>query len=301
MIDAESALPAVDVELTRLGERLASLRLCDAPALEAMRRSLVAHGQLSPLVVFAAGEGFEIVDGFKRVRAARALGWIAVRAHVASVGTIEAKLLIAALHDGRGLTELEEGWLVRSLYRDDHLQQPAIAHRLGRHKSWVCRRLMLVEALDPAVQGDVRLGLIAPRAAITVGQLPRGNQHPAAGVVIRRGLTVRQTELLVAELLDLPNDAARAARIAAVADGTPPGARVRPSPATRSEADWIAHDIATVRAAGARLQARLLGAPLVTLEPSAAQLLGESLDGLVPVLDALTRTIARVTAKEHAA
>ena len=175
MIDAESALPAVDVEITRLGERLASLRLCDAPALEAMRRSLVAHGQLSPLVVFAAGEGFEIVDGFKRVRAARALGWIAVRAHVASVGTIEAKLLIAALHDGRGLTELEEGWLVRSLYRDDHLQQPAIAHRLGRHKSWVCRRLMLVEALDPAVQGDVRLGLIAPRAAITVGQLPRGN------------------------------------------------------------------------------------------------------------------------------
>ena len=112
---------------------------------------------------------------------------------------------------------------------------------------------------------------------------------------------MRQTELLVAELLDLPNDAARAARIAAVADGTPPGARVRPSPATRSEADWIAHDIATVRAAGARLQARLLGAPLVTLEPSAAQLLGESLDGLVPVLDALTRTIARVTAKEHAA
>jgi len=58
-----------------------------------------------------------------------------------------------------------------------------------------------VEALDPAVQADVRLGLLMPRAAVVLGQLPRGNQHAAAGVVIRHGLTVRQVELWVAELL----------------------------------------------------------------------------------------------------
>jgi ParB/RepB/Spo0J family partition protein len=210
------AATAVDLELAQLGEQLAPLRLCDDTALEAMRRSLVAHGQLTPLVVFGAGDAYEIVDGFKRVRAARALGWTRARAHVADVGTVEAKLLIAALHDGRGLTELEEGWLVRSLYRDDHLLQPAIAQRLGRHKSWVCRRLMLVEGLDAAVQGDVRLGLLTPRAALALAALPRGNQHAAAGVVIRRGLTVRQTELMVAELLDCPDGATRAARLAAL-------------------------------------------------------------------------------------
>jgi hypothetical protein len=99
--------------------------------------------------------------------------------------------------------------LVRSLYRDDKLSQPEIARRLDRHKSWVCRRLVLVEALDPAVQADVRLGLLAPRAAIALAALPRGNQVAASAVVIRRGLTVAQTERLVAELRDQP-EAARA-------------------------------------------------------------------------------------------
>jgi len=91
-----------------------------------------------------------------------------------------------------------EGWLVRSLYRDDKLSQPEIARRLDRHKSWVCRQLVLVEALDLAVQADVRLGLLVPRAAIALAALPRGNQVPASAVVIRRGLTVRQTERLIA-------------------------------------------------------------------------------------------------------
>jgi len=55
---------------------------------------------------------------------------------------------------------------------------------------------MLVEALDPAVQADVRLGLLMPRAAVAVSQLPRGNQQAASAVVVRRGLTFRQTEAL---------------------------------------------------------------------------------------------------------
>src|ERR1019366_2128901 len=71
------------------------------------------------------------------------------------VGAIEAKLRVPQLQDRRGLTELEEAWLVRSLYRDDRLGQPEIARRMSRHKSWVWRRLMLVESLEPAVQAHV--------------------------------------------------------------------------------------------------------------------------------------------------
>jgi hypothetical protein len=48
---------------------------------------------------------------------------------------------------------------------------------MGRHKSWGLRRLMLVESLDPGVQADVRLGLIAVLAAVAVSRLPRGNQQ----------------------------------------------------------------------------------------------------------------------------
>jgi hypothetical protein len=179
------------------------------------------------------------------------------------------------------------------LYRDHHLSQPAIAARLGRHKSWVFRRLMLVEALDPAVQADVRLGLLMPRAATAVSQLPRGNQHDLAGVVIRRGMTVRQTELFVAELLDLPDDAARARRIAQQLDGAAP----RPSPgerlrrAAKSEIDGLSGDLRTLRLVAARLEARLSGGALAAIGMEAAVLAKESLVTLVPVLDALRQTI----------
>jgi ParB-like chromosome segregation protein Spo0J len=283
-----------DLDLAELGDGLSALRLCEASSLEAMRRSLARHGQLDALSVFPAAGQLEILDGFKRVRAARALGWRTLRGRVADVDRAEAKILLVALHDRRGLTELEEAWLIRSLYRDDGLSQPAIAARLGRHKSWVFRRLMLVEALDPAVQADVRLGLLAPRAAMAVSQLPRGNQQGLAGVVIRRGLTVRQTELVVAELLDLPDDAARAHQIARRLDGLAPheSPGVRPTRAAKSEIDWLAGDLRTLRLVAARLEARLSGGALTTIGMDAAVLAKESLVALVPVLDALRRTIA---------
>ena len=277
------------VPITPLGERLSALRLCEATALTTVRRSLAEHGQLSAITLFAASEGLEIIDGFKRVRAARALGWPTLLARIDDVGAIDAKLRLRELHDRRGLTELEEAWLVRSLFREDRVAQSEIARRMGRHKSWVWRRLMLVESLDLEVQADVRLGLIAARAAVAVSRLPRGNQQAASAVVIRRGLTVRQTDLLVEEILDEPDVARRATllarRLASPTPGTPPG----PAPArvTRSEADWMGADILRIHALAARLEARLLATPLETFAPAATELTRDALGRLSPVLRTL--------------
>lgn len=290
------------IEIESLGEQLSTLRLCDGDAATAMRRSLQTHGQLSALVLFPLASRLEVLDGFKRVRAARALGWTTMVAHVVDVGPVDAKLRLRELHDGRALTELEEAWLVRSLYREDHLTQPAIARLLGRHKSWVLRRLMLVESLEPSVQNDVRLGLIAPRAAVALSRLPRGNQEGAGVVVARRGLTVRQTELLVEELLHEPDDAARAALITRRVDvplGTPPGPR--PVRSTRTDSDWMSTDVLRLLEVSARLEARLLGTPLETLTPAAAELLRDALGRLRPVLRALDGVICVVTGQTEAA
>lgn len=285
-----------EVPIAALGERLGALRLCEAPALEAMGRSLTRQGQLTAAVGFSEGDRVELIDGFKRLRAARELGWTTLRTRRVDVDAVEATLMIVALHEARGLTELEEGWLVRALYREHRLLQPAIAQRLGRHKSWVHRRLMLVEALDGAVQADVRLGLLAPRAAVVLGRLPRGNQHASADVVVRRGLTVRQTELLVTELLECPDPATRVERIARYARGPVPAARlgVRATRVARAEADWLAADVATVHRVAARLQARLLAAPVETHGANTAELIVNGLRGLEPVLSALLRSIESV-------
>jgi ParB-like chromosome segregation protein Spo0J len=290
------------VEIAALGERLSALRLCDVAALATMRRSLEQHGQLAALTLFAEPGGLEIIDGFKRVRAARVLGWSTLLARVDDVGSVDAKLRLCELHDRRGLTELEEAWLVRSLYREDRLPQPEIARRMNRHKSWVWRRLMLVEALDPIVQTDVRLGLIAPRAAVAVSRLPRGNQQAASAVVVRRGLTVRQTEALVDDALGLQDPAAREALLVRRLDGPaiskPSGPR--PVRAARSEADWMSLDILRVREIAARLEARLLSTPLEVFAPAAAELIHDALAHLSPVLRALDGVIATVTRQAQA-
>jgi ParB/RepB/Spo0J family partition protein len=287
--------------VAELGERLAALRLCEAGALEAMRRSLERHGQLTPIIVFAARDQVEILDGFKRLRAARALGWPTVEIAIAEVADeVAAKVRLAELHQRRGLTELEEGWLIRSLHRDDGLSQAQIAHHLGRHKSWVCRRLVLVEVLEPTVQADVRLGLLAARAAIALAALPRGNQAAVAEVVIRRGLTVRQTAHLVTELCAQPDDAARAARLAQHLDAPPAPHEPQPPRPPRSAADGVVTDIATLLRVSARLQGRLLGTPFGALGPPATELVLEGLGTLAPVLGALARTVATVLGQEPA-
>jgi hypothetical protein len=79
------------------------------------------YGQLAAVTVFAERGGLQMIDGFKRVRAARALGWATLAARIDDVRAIDAKLRLRELHDRRGLTELKEAWLVRSLYREDQL------------------------------------------------------------------------------------------------------------------------------------------------------------------------------------
>jgi hypothetical protein len=109
----ESATATRMVEIAALGERLSALRLCDAEALTTIRRSLEQHGQLAALTLFAEPGGLEIIDGFKRLRAARALGWVTLLARIDDVGPVDAKLRLRELHDRRGLTEIEEAWVVQ--------------------------------------------------------------------------------------------------------------------------------------------------------------------------------------------
>jgi ParB/RepB/Spo0J family partition protein len=294
MADTPSLASVVPIPIGvgALGERLGAFRVCDARALAAMRRSLERHGQLTPLIVFAEDSGRELIDGFKRVHAARQMGWSELDAHVADVDAVGAKLWLAELGNQRGLTELEQAWLVHSLYREDRLTQPEIAVRLGRHKSWVCRRLMLAEALDPAVQSEVRLGLLAPRSAVELSRLPRGNQESASRLVISEGLTVSQTERLVHAVLECPTAQAGRELLERFARGQHPfTVTPRPGPCL-GQADQLLRDAVRVRQLAGRIQARLLDGSLDAFGAGAADLVLAALEQLSPVLAALQASVA---------
>lgn len=71
---------------------------------------------------------------------------------------------------------MEEAWIVFALVREDGLAQVDVAELLGRHKSWVCRRLALVEKLGGEAEEELRVGLLSPTAARQVARLPQGTR-----------------------------------------------------------------------------------------------------------------------------
>jgi ParB-like chromosome segregation protein Spo0J len=107
----------------------------------------------------------------------------------------------AAIHGlnqtGRRPQEWEEAWIVHALVREDGMTQVEVAELLGRHKSWVCRRLALVEKLTNEAREDLRLGLLSTAAARALVRLPAGNQVDALATLHRDELTAAELEGVV--------------------------------------------------------------------------------------------------------
>jgi ParB-like chromosome segregation protein Spo0J len=290
----EVAPTVTAIELAQLGERLSPLRLRAPEALREMERSLSRHGQLVAVVCHRQDDKVELVDGYKRLIGARALGWPALRAEVHAVTGPAAKLLLWHSNARQALSDLEEAWLIRALYRDDRLTQPQIAQLLGRHKSWVCRRLILAEGLAESVAADVRLGLVSATAAREVGRLPRGNQEQVAQVIARRGLTTRQTTRLVDQLLAARDERARAA-ILAEAERTSAPSAPRPARAPVTPGEAMIADAAALATRATRLHARLLERPVASLGAEVERVVANRLGELQAVLGALCQTLAQVS------
>ena len=182
------------IALETIGERYRRYRLPDAAAEVAMAGSLGRYGQLSPLAVCLREERPEVLDGFKRVAAARALpAVLSLQARLVEVDEPTAKAIILGLNGiGGRMKELEEAWIVQALVREDGLSQLQVAELLQRHKSWVCRRLALLERLSEECREDLRLGLLSPTMARQLTRLPAGNQIEVVAAARREHLTAAE-------------------------------------------------------------------------------------------------------------
>lgn len=181
------------VALAELGQRYRRYRLADPEAEEAMVGSLRRWGQLAPVVACVRNEKLELLDGFKRHAGARQIAGMTLSVRVFEVDEPTAKAAILGLNRGQRATrELEEAWVVQGLVRDDQMTQVEAAHLLGRHKSWVCRRLALLEKLSVAVKEDLRLGLVGPSLARQLTRLPAGNQEALLALTRRETLTAQE-------------------------------------------------------------------------------------------------------------
>lgn len=161
--------------------------------------SMSRYGQLSPLAVCLREEKPEVLDGFKRVAAARALPGIrSLEARLWKLDEPMAKAAILALNGvGRRMKELEEAWIVHAMVREDGLSQLQVAGLLERHKSWVSRRLALLERLSEECREELRLGLLSPTMARQLTRLPAGNQAEVMAAARREHLTAAEVHGVV--------------------------------------------------------------------------------------------------------
>jgi ParB-like chromosome segregation protein Spo0J len=180
-----------ELALEDIGEHYGRYRLHVPEDERAMARSLECYGQLSPLVVCLRQGHYELIDGFKRLAAARTISGISrVSIRMLLADESGAKAAIYGLNRACGKTrELEDAWIVHALVREDGLTQVEVAELLGRHKSWVCRRLALIERLGPEAKDELRVGLLCPTAARQIVRLPAGNQNETLDVIRREKLS----------------------------------------------------------------------------------------------------------------
>jgi ParB-like chromosome segregation protein Spo0J len=196
------ALTTAEVQawpVTALGQSYRRYRLVDEEAEAAMVQSLRRHGQVAPVVVCWREETVEVIDGFKRVSAAGQVpGLATLQCRWLAADERQVKAAMYTLNRvGRHLVELEEAWLVQALVREDGLTQTEVAELLSRHKSWVCRRLALLEKLGEEARQDLRLGLVSASLARQLTRLPVCNQTAVLQAARQEGLSTTEVRGVV--------------------------------------------------------------------------------------------------------
>ena len=168
----------------------------DAEPLGQLAESIRLHGVLQPLLVRRLADGYELIAGERRWRAARIAGLHAVPAVVRVDAGNDQQLVLGLIENLQrtDLDPIEEARGLQRLIEEFGLTHEDVAQRLGKHRVSVTQSLRLLSGCA-AVQSAVAAGAISAghaRALIALEGQPA--QEQGLKVVIAKHLSVRQTE-----------------------------------------------------------------------------------------------------------
>lgn len=170
----------------------------DEEMLSSLAASIAEVGVIQPIVVRAAGDGYELIAGERRWRAARRANLPSIPAIVREsddLSSLEAAV-VENLHR-QDLNALEEAAAYQQLIEDFDLTQDQVATRVGRSRSAVANTIRLLQ-LPAAVQRLVIEGqLSAGHARALLATPDRAQQEALARQVVAERLTVRDVEELL--------------------------------------------------------------------------------------------------------
>jgi len=192
---------SIEIPLARIRENPRQPRLrMDDDALAALAESIRQHGVIQPVLVTETIDGYQLVAGERRVRAARLAGLDHIPAVVRQLADREQlELALVENLQREDLDPIEAARAYRQLMDDFAFTQEDLATRVGRARSTVANTLRLLE-LNSAVQDALVAGAISEGHARAIGGLPTETQAHVVSAVIEDDLSVRQTEELVRRL-----------------------------------------------------------------------------------------------------
>ncbi len=166
--------------------------------------SIEEHGILQPLVVARAPDGYQLIAGERRWRAARLAGLSTVPIIVKDVAPSEMlELALVENLQRSDLNALEEAMAYHQLTEEFGLTQEQVARRVGKSRVAVSNTLRLLKAARPVQEALLEGKVSEGHARALLGLEQAEAQEAALKMVLKRELNVRQTEELVRRLLGL--------------------------------------------------------------------------------------------------
>ena len=160
--------------------------------------SIREKGVIQPIIVRPKGDGYELIAGERRVRAARSLGKRRIPAVVRGASDSEAlELALIENIQRAALNPMEEAVAYARLAETWNLTQEKLSRDLGKQRVSIANTLRLLK-LPPEVQAEVTRGRISRGHALALLGLEKAEEQKAlARRIVNKGLSVREVERLV--------------------------------------------------------------------------------------------------------
>jgi ParB family chromosome partitioning protein len=174
----------------------------DEDALRQLADSIRAHGVIQPILVTEQLDGYQLVAGERRLRAAQMAGLERIPAVVRQVADRD-QLELALVENllRADLNPLEEALAFRQLLDEFSFTQDELATRLGRARSTIANTLRLLDMRE-SVREAVADGRLTEGHARAMAGLPELDEARLLELIVARDLSVRQTEELARRLRD---------------------------------------------------------------------------------------------------
>ena len=172
----------------------------DVKSLDELADSIREHGILEPIVIEQADEGFYIIMGERRTRAAKIAGLEKVPVRLGKYD--EQKRLELALIENiqrADLNPIEEALAYYNLMQMSDLSQDEVAKRVGKKRPTVANALRLLKLPEDMQKSLIDLQITAGHARALLSVNNPADQRILFGKIVGSALSVREAEALAAD------------------------------------------------------------------------------------------------------